>query len=220
MRVQADVGGTSLGGREFTGLFAGERPALWRIFQAEKTVRGPNELPIFGAEGGESLLRGFKGLYRGLPLHIAHIVPYTTSMLWLSRLFDPIAAPINHGFEAIELEYPVGDFLAAQLSVLGATAFAYPLKIGSLRMQMQAAQEGGPLYTTAYRCARTVWAQEGFRGFYRGVGVQLPLLPAGALALMLFNAAKDETEGLETWEAGVISTGAGMGVAAFWASFA
>lgn len=208
-RLAADCGsGHPEFPREFTGLFRGERPALATIFRAERRVMGTTELPIFGQPGKQSVpqevLRAVRGLYRGLPAHIAHTVPYTTSMLWFSDFLEPLVDPIEAIAATADADGGLagaGEFARAQVSVVGATMFAYPLKMMSMRLQMQSAQVDGPLYSTAWRCATHTWKTEGFKGFYRGALFQAPLMPVAAVCLMAFNQLREMPEQLEREEA-------------------
>ena len=215
-RLAADIGGNHPDfPRQFSGLFRGERPVLTTIFRAERSVVSKHELPIFGRKGQQNtpqqILRAVRGLYRGLPAHVAHNVPYTTSMLGLHSFFEEVVEPVERLAATAEAPEGAGQFVRAQLSVMGATFFAYPLKIMSMRLQMQSAQVDGPLYSTVWRCAWHTWKNEGIVGFYRGVFVQVPLMPLGAIGLYLFNELKPLAEELGTEEAALASAlGSGM----------
>eukprot|EP01043_Picozoa_sp_COSAG02_P009222 COSAG02_NODE_309_length_25051_cov_5.385460_15_plen_422_part_00 len=215
-RLAADIGGNHPDfPRQFTGLFRGERPVLATIFCEERFVANKHELPIFGRRGQQNtpqqVLRAVRGLYRGLPAHIAHVVPYTTSMMFFNSFFQPFVELVDMSAASIDAPAGAGEFTRAQLSVMGATFFAYPLKIMSIRLQMQSAQADGPLYSTVWRCAWHTWKNEGIAGFYRGVFFQLPLMPAAAVGLWAFNELKPFAEDLGTEEAVVASAlGSGM----------
>ena len=144
-RIAADVGafyGCKTFPREFTGLFAGQRPVLTTIYAKESHPAQwrPHHLPGFGAEGEASWQRGIRGIYRGLPVHIAHTVPFTCSLLFFNTLLCNVR---HHKPPAHPELLSWQDLAAAQLSVMGATAFAYPVQLTALRLQMQSAQSAG-----------------------------------------------------------------------------
>ncbi|CAM9735407.1 unnamed protein product [Discosporangium mesarthrocarpum] len=53
-------------------------------------------------------------------------------------------------------------------------------------MMMQAGREK-PLYKTSLDCVRTIWAHEGYRGFYRGLSVNLVRGVGGSALLVLYD---------------------------------
>lgn len=225
-KQSASIPGSSRGcnAREFTGLFRGERPVLSTIYRAEMKTVSKTELPIFGRRNHQSVpqlvLRGVRGLYRGLPSHVAHTVPFTTSLLVFNDFWEPVAEPFDvlaaevGTMLEVETDGTAGKVAVAQLSAVCATAFAYPLKMMSTRLQMQSSQLEGPLYSTVWGCAKHTWHHEGVRGFYRGVLFQAPLLPVAAAGLMVYGQLKEMTEDLSNEEASLVSAVAGGALAA------
>ena len=207
-RIVADVGTTAdcrHFPREFTGLFAGKRPVLATIYakEARPTMWRSTHLPGFGAEGETSWQRGVRGIYRGLPLHIAYTVPFSCSLLF----FNTVLCDVQHHKSPVhpELLNP-NDFALAQLAVMAATTFAYPVQLTAIRLQMQSAQSGGPRFSTAWGCGQHVLATEGPRGFFRGMLFQLPLMPVAAVALMAYNRLTPLAAELEPEEAAVLGS--------------
>ena len=82
-------------------------------------------------------------------------------------------------------------FLVAQSVSLTAGTICYPIDSVRRRMMMQA---GLPIeqrqYQGSIHCFRVVWAKEGLKGFYLGIGPNIVRSVGGALALVIYDVFK------------------------------
>ena len=92
--------------------------------------------------------------------------------------------------DALNLTWSERFFVAQSVSLIAGT-ICYPIDSVRRRMMMQA---GLPMnhrqYSGSLHCFRAVWAQEGLRGFYLGIGPNIVRSIGGALMLVTYDAFK------------------------------
>lgn len=82
-------------------------------------------------------------------------------------------------------------FLVAEFVTLTAGTICYPLDSVRRRMMMQAGLPPDKLlYRNSLQCFQRVWAQEGLRGFYLGLGPNIVRSLGGSLLLVAYDAFK------------------------------
>ena len=82
----------------------------------------------------------------------------------------------------------------AQTVTITAGITAYPLNILRIRMQMDAGRYQ-KVHGNVFDCARKIKAQEGMRGFFRGITFQTALGAGGAVALVFYSKFEDSFMG-------------------------
>ena len=106
------------------------------------------------------------------------------------------------GYDFIKSEYEGGSggrremtmaerFGAAQFVSMSASTIHYPLDCVRRRLMMEAGKsEHDRKYRNTFDCFRKIWAEEGYRGFYLGLGPNLFRCIGSALALISYDVFK------------------------------
>lgn len=133
---------------------------------------------------------GPKGFFRGLPVTVGQIAPYMGLFFSTYEAFRPLAAQLPLPFGSNDA---VAGIMASTVSKTG----VFPLDLLRRRMQVQGPFRerfaGGsvPEYERGVlKVAKTVIAQEGWRGLYRGLSISLvKAAPASAVTMWTYEHA-------------------------------
>lgn len=133
---------------------------------------------------------GPRGFFRGLPVTIGQIAPYMGLFFSTYEAFRPLAAQLPLPFGSSDA---VAGIMASTVSKTG----VFPLDLLRRRMQVQGpfrkqfADGNVPEYERGvWRVAKTVVAQEGWRGLYKGLGISLvKAAPASAVTMWTYEHA-------------------------------
>mmetsp|Transcript_26538 Transcript_26538/g.32113 ORF Transcript_26538/g.32113 Transcript_26538/m.32113 type:complete len:398 (-) Transcript_26538:156-1349(-) len=134
---------------------------------------------------------GVKGLYQGYGIALSGVVVYRALHL---GGYDAVKTEVMHGKEMKgerkELEM-WERFLIAQVVSLVAGTMCYPIDSVKRRLMMQAGQTMEMRqYKNSIDCFKKVWASEGMKGFYLGIGPNILRSFGGALLLVAYDVFK------------------------------
>jgi len=110
-------------------------------------------------------LEGFAGLYKGLFISLAGIMPYLAISL---SLYDTMKQSAHRaGLDASSS--PIVNFFIGSLSAVIGQTVAYPLDTVRRHLQVSGALGQKSRYTGTWNCVQKIYSSSGWRGFYRGV---------------------------------------------------
>eukprot|EP00814_Leptocylindrus_danicus_P013479 CAMPEP_0116017670 /NCGR_PEP_ID=MMETSP0321-20121206/8186_1 /TAXON_ID=163516 /ORGANISM="Leptocylindrus danicus var. danicus, Strain B650" /LENGTH=388 /DNA_ID=CAMNT_0003487907 /DNA_START=27 /DNA_END=1193 /DNA_ORIENTATION=+ len=145
---------------------------------------------------------GIRGLYQGYGIALAGVVVYRALHLggYDALKHDLLMRRYHHcnntdtdtDTDATELDLPLSyKFLAAQVVSLAAGTICYPMDSVRRRLMMQACVvRNHRQYRNGVDCFCKVWRQEGWRGFYLGIGPNIVRSVGGALLLVAYDVFK------------------------------
>ncbi|KAL4451575.1 hypothetical protein ABPG75_007237 [Micractinium tetrahymenae] len=140
-----------------------------------QAAAGGGTLPSSGLGVGAALRHvvhseGLRALWKGNAVTIVHRLPYSAANFWVYEHVNeqwkrhiPAAGPLAAGDVARRL-------VAGGVAGMTACALAYPLDLIRTRLAAQTSQR---YYTGIGQALRTIAAEEGARGLYRGLGATL-----------------------------------------------
>ena len=132
---------------------------------------------------------GFKGFYKGYGIALASVTVYRVVYLG------------GYDFLKSEMHVNNGDggapptigqkFLAAQSVSMAASISYYPLDSVRRRMMMEAGKlDHQRMYRNSMDCFKKILRDEGYRGFYLGIGADLVRSVGAALVLVSYDEIK------------------------------
>mmetsp|Transcript_26466 Transcript_26466/g.47504 ORF Transcript_26466/g.47504 Transcript_26466/m.47504 type:complete len:298 (-) Transcript_26466:1689-2582(-) len=125
---------------------------------------------------------GIKGLYKGLLISFASVVPHCALSLTLNERLSGLM-PQDSTFT----EY----FGVGSVSALITGVLLYPLDTVRRRMEYSSARGCRILYTNSLNCVNSILNKEGAAGFFKGLGVNvLRSVPSMALQLACYSWLK------------------------------
>jgi solute carrier family 25 (mitochondrial phosphate transporter), member 23/24/25/41 len=135
---------------------------------------------------------GPRALYKGLVPSMAGIVPYVgLDFAVYETLRELPIVPKN-----AETNQPtvVAKLICGGIAGIIGQTVAYPLDTCRRLLQTQGADPNAPIkYKGMWHCLQTIYAEQGWRGFYRGLAPNyLKAAPAIAISFVIFEAAKDK----------------------------
>lgn len=143
---------------------------------------------------------GFTGFYRGYAIALASVTLYRVVYLggydYLKseiKIADDDARRNNKESTVTSTEHTpvIQRFLAAQFVSMMASIVHYPLDSIRRRLMMEAGKtQQERMYHGAMHCCSRIASEEGFRGFYRGLGVNLVRSVSAALVLISYDEFK------------------------------
>ena len=116
---------------------------------------------------GKKIIRrhGFTGLYRGLDICLVGVIPLYAINFGLFHYSRDRLSPYIPNTE-------LNNMISGNISMLGAIMVAYPSDL--IKKQMQVRGDYNVVkHTNCWQCAKYIWAQQGYRGFYRGLLLDL-----------------------------------------------
>lgn len=121
---------------------------------------------------------GIRGLYKGASVSVIgvlHVAVQFPTYEWLKRcLSNPGDPPSTWNI-----------FLASTMSKVLASTITYPHEIIRTRLQIQ--RNAFPKYSGVLDACRKIWWEEGWRGFYRGLQVNvLRVIPASGVTFVTY----------------------------------
>ena len=130
---------------------------------------------------------GFFALYRGILPTVAGVAPYVglNFMIYVSvrQFFTP---------EGQANPSPIGKLSAGAVSGAVAQTCTYPLDVLRRRFQINTMNGMGYKYKSIRHALQTIFAQEGFRGLYKGISPNLlKVAPSMATSWMSFEMTRD-----------------------------
>ena len=145
---------------------------------------------IVGSIGSIYSEEGVGGFFRGLPVTVGQIVPYMGLFFTTYEAFRPMTAQLS-------LPFGSNDALAGIMASTVSKTGVFPLDLVRRRIQVQGPRRSGfgegkvPEYGRgAWQVAKTVVAQEGWRGLYKGLGISLiKAAPASAVTMWTYEHA-------------------------------
>ncbi|PNH02235.1 putative envelope ADP,ATP carrier protein, chloroplastic [Tetrabaena socialis] len=142
----------------------------------------PNH-PYSGAIHAAAMMarnEGFISLYKGLVPTLIGIAPYAALNF---ATYDLLKKWLYHGERP---QSAVANLMVGGASGTLAASICYPLDTIRRRMQMK-----GLIYSSQADAFRTIWAKEGFKGFYRGwVANTVKVVPQNAIRMVSYEAMK------------------------------
>ncbi|XP_008546413.1 mitochondrial carnitine/acylcarnitine carrier protein [Microplitis demolitor] len=86
---------------------------------------------------------------------------------------------------------PIKYFLSGGVGGIFTVITGHPLDTIKVRLQTATGANGVPLYTGTWDCTKKIWINEGFRGFYKGMGAPLcGVAPIFAISFLGFGLGK------------------------------
>ncbi|GFR43348.1 hypothetical protein Agub_g4270 [Astrephomene gubernaculifera] len=132
------------------------------------------------AAGVMARTEGLMSLYKGLVPTLIGIAPYAALNF---ATYDMIKKWLYHGERP---QSPLANLLVGGASGTLAASVCYPLDTIRRRMQMK-----GRAYAGQMDAFRTIWAREGWAGFYRGwVANSVKVVPQNAIRMVSYEAMK------------------------------
>ena len=139
---------------------------------------------------------GFRGFYKGYGIALASVTLYRIVYLGgydflRSEMSQSSVGDNTHGQTATKEASIVQRFAAAQFVSMAASMAHYPLDSIRRRLMMEAGKSDNErLYRNSLDCFRKILREEGYRGFYRGLGVNLVRSIGAALVLISYDEFK------------------------------
>jgi hypothetical protein len=134
---------------------------------------------------------GIKGMYKGLGISVAGIIPYLAISLSLyDTMKDQVQRIENPRYRNFG-ESAMGLFLLGSISAVVSQTVAYPLDTVRRHMQVSGAIGQKNRYTGTWHCITKIYSSSGWKGFYRGVlanGVRAA--PQTGIEFMFFDLIK------------------------------
>ena len=112
---------------------------------------------------------GVLGLYKGLGISLAGIMPYLAISLSLYDALKEASRRLESRSLRAYAESPFGLFSLGSLAAVVSQTVAYPFDTVRRHMQVSGAAGQQNRYRGTAHCVRTIWQTSGARGFYRGV---------------------------------------------------
>lgn len=145
-------------------------PGMW------ETMRG-----MYRNEGG------FRALYRGIIPTIAGVAPYVGLNFMTYESVRQLFTPEGH-----QNPSSVGKLCAGAISGAIAQTCTYPLDVLRRRFQINTMSGMGYQYKSIADALRTIVAQEGFKGLYKGITPNLlKVAPSMASSWLSFEMTRD-----------------------------
>lgn len=163
-RLAVDLGRTGKGERKFTNGMSDIIKQIWRS-------------------------DGIRGFYKGYGIALIsvsmHRFVYLGGYDYIKSEFEASAEGANAKMQIVE------RFAAAQFVSMAASTLHYPLDCVRRRLMMEAGRvEEERRYRNTIHCFRRVWAEEGLKGFYLGLGPNLVRCIGSALVLVSYDEFK------------------------------
>mmetsp|Transcript_10622 Transcript_10622/g.15638 ORF Transcript_10622/g.15638 Transcript_10622/m.15638 type:complete len:237 (-) Transcript_10622:154-864(-) len=138
---------------------------------------------------------GIRGLYQGYGISIAGVFLYRSLHLGGYDAIKTIYLDKNNqkgvGVVTTTSITWMHRIAVAQLVSFVAGTICYPIDSVRRRLMMQVGSKGPKLYCNARHAFRVIFAQEGIRGFYLGLGPNLVRSAGNALVLVTYDAVKE-----------------------------
>ena len=127
---------------------------------------------------------GVRGVLGGLPITLAALAPYVGITFAVMDYMDSICSKEDKN----ETMYLVNMIGVGSIAATVAQTVLYPLDTIRRRMQVNGSGMFTSTYTSSWGCAKSILAQEGIRGFYRGVMLNVvKTLPQVSLQLAILD---------------------------------
>jgi solute carrier family 25 (adenine nucleotide translocator) protein 4/5/6/31 len=126
---------------------------------------------------------GIRGVYKGYGTSIFYVAMHR--VVYLGG-FDVAKTEMLHCKHATTLDMAERVVIAQGVSLLAA-AVCYPLDTVRRQLMMQAGKSDKQ-FTTTWACARSIYANQGVKGFFKGLGPQLAKTVGGALLLVAYDS--------------------------------
>ena len=136
---------------------------------------------------------GIRGFYKGYGIALISVSMHRFVYLGgYDYIKSEYAAKKNKDKAGSEGKMVVAErFAAAQLVSMAASTLHYPLDCVRRRLMMEAGRsEIDRRYRNTINCFRRVWAEEGYRGFFLGLGPNLVRCVGSALVLVSYDEFK------------------------------
>ena len=134
---------------------------------------------------------GFRGFYKGYGIALASVTLYRLVYLGGYDFLRSEMSQSSVGEKATKEASVVQRFAAAQFVSMAASMAHYPLDSIRRRLMMEAGKSDNErLYRNSMDCFRKILREEGYRGFYRGLGVNLVRSVGAALVLVSYDEFK------------------------------
>ena len=127
---------------------------------------------------------GIQGLYRGFTITIPSIV------LYRGMYFGLYDTGKKFLFADPNTAYLLAKFMLAQTTTLCAGIATYPLDTIQKRLVMQAGRAAEEVHYSGFRdCAVKIWKEESYRGFYKGLGMNLTYSIGSIIFIVLYDVS-------------------------------
>jgi len=126
---------------------------------------------------------GFRGMYKGYGTSIFYVAMHR--VVYLGG-FDVAKTEVMHYQNERTLSMTERVVIAQSVSLLAATV-CYPLDTVRRQLMMQAGKSEKQ-FTTTLGCARSIYRNQGMRGFLKGLGPNLAKTVGGALLLVAYDS--------------------------------
>jgi solute carrier family 25 (mitochondrial phosphate transporter), member 23/24/25/41 len=139
---------------------------------------------------------GFFALYRGIIPTVAGVAPYVGLNFMIYESVRQYFTPEGQANPS-----PIGKLCAGAISGGVAQTCTYPLDVLRRRFQINTMSGMGYQYKSIADALRTIFAQEGFRGLYKGIAPNLlKVAPSMASSWLSFEMTRDFLVGLKPEE--------------------
>ncbi|KAI9026176.1 mitochondrial carrier domain-containing protein [Hyaloraphidium curvatum] len=129
---------------------------------------------------------GIRGFYKGLPVALLGIVPYSGVNL---ALFELLRKEYVRRIEAIPSNMTV--LVMGSISAGAGSFLVYPIQLVRTRLQAQGTPSHPYTYRNGLDVVKRTLAREGIFGLYRGIIASgLKLLPSAAITRLVFESSK------------------------------
>ena len=139
---------------------------------------------------------GFRGFYKGYGIALASVTLYRIVYLGgydflRSEISESSVGDSTHSQRATNEAPVMQRFAAAQFVSMAASIAHYPLDSIRRRLMMEAGRaDNERMYRNSMECFRKILRDEGYRGFFRGLGVNLVRSVGAALVLVSYDEFK------------------------------
>jgi len=135
---------------------------------------------------------GFRGFYKGYGIALVsvsmHRVVYLGGYDFIKSEFEGEGNSRSGSNTKMTM---AGRLVSAQFVSMMASTLHYPLDCVRRRLMMEAGKKVEERkYRNTVHCFRKIWTEEGYRGFYLGLGPNLVRCIGSALVLVLYDEFK------------------------------
>eukprot|EP00026_Physarum_polycephalum_P010674 Phypoly_transcript_10844.p1 GENE.Phypoly_transcript_10844~~Phypoly_transcript_10844.p1 ORF type:complete len:240 (+),score=32.58 Phypoly_transcript_10844:165-884(+) len=126
---------------------------------------------------------GLKGLFKGLVPNLVGVFP---SRAIYFGVYNTTKAQLLQRMK----ESPLVHLLAAMSAGVAVSTATSPIWLVKTRMQLQTTDSGHVPYKNSWDCVKRVHAEEGFRGFYKGLGASYLGIAESSIQFVLYEKLK------------------------------
>lgn len=127
---------------------------------------------------------GIRGLWKGLVPNLVGVFP--SRAIYFGVYNTSKSQLLHHGWK----ESPLIHLFAAMSAGVAVSTATSPIWLVKTRMQLQTKDSGHVPYRNSLDCVRRVYAEEGIRGFYKGLGASYLGIAESSIQFVLYEKMK------------------------------